>query len=606
MVNRLRKGWRYSTLLHLLDSVRPSLQHTIDVYNERGVVPRCTLPKFQLTPELFHAWALNGLSYLEIILHRPTLAAEIEERAWAFQCKEDERRFQEVVPSPTIPSCDVCGCRAEATRSTCRVCTRHASSTQRHERTLMSLARAQEQGGVLGLTAVAQPPRELPVVPTPVAEPAFLNRTEQLCLGIGPTDDINLPHVEPEPYGYRVGDFTSNSTNCGSEMFIRNIELCRACDRYLKKNGTDCPEELNGTDCPEELHAIHSETCRVCGEQKRLASRHLPCLDCYRNERSFYDRNAPKVCTGCGTGEKKVRRPAGSCLVSHPLSQMCSEPDGVQLTDSTAIRTIISSTTPGAPSSACRKNLTSNPARCANVERPSPTRRSILAWSGECTTLAPDTKRARAFPGRCSSFAGAVTDCANCGVEIKRGVFGCWNGYIAKYLVGNPAICRPCGECERHSKCTRPLHIINRWMRKQGLPELAASPVCTFGPTAMTPLTYASAWFPTSPSLSLPVAATTSATKRIGDATSSAPPKRQITSEEGTNDAHPRRRVPLRRKSRGNAASHPCTSTRTFAHGAAPTARVASSRSPVSQRYHALRELWRDHDLASQVPEYVH
>lgn len=116
---------------------------------------------------------------------------------------------------------------------------------------------------------VPEPPQRF-ALPTPFPDMVLLSPMERFCLGVSSLDAGSLPPV--------MRDYSTSCINYGDHLFIRNGGMYRARTSYKRAKGEDRPEEL---------HVIFIGPCRVCGHHTRLASRHLPCYDCCRNERSF-------------------------------------------------------------------------------------------------------------------------------------------------------------------------------------------------------------------------------------------------------------------------------------------------------------------------------
>lgn len=190
-----------------------------------------------------------------------------------------------------------------------------------------------------------------------------MSRTDRNSLGMDSTDDDDPPQVEREPRGFNMGDYATSCLNCGDHLFICNGGMCRACTRYKKRTGDDRPEELQ---------MIFNGPCHVCGQHKRLASRHLPGHDCCRRERSFYDSSAPKVCTGCGRGERKIK--TTNWLYAYDgkggMVSLTTHLRNVTLTGSNAIAASTAFTTTAARPSDSPTSLTSNRARSAGAMKP--------------------------------------------------------------------------------------------------------------------------------------------------------------------------------------------------------------------------------------------
>lgn len=130
------------------------------------------------------------------------------------------------------------------------------------------------------------------------ADMSSLSVNDRISLGIDLEGAGNLSHVEASPPSYNLGDYAYACRNCGDDCYLCNGGLCRACDKY---------KATTGLDRPEHLHLFYQGMCRVCGEEKRLASRNRPCHDCCRLERSRHDPSAPRICAGCGAGEKRIK-----------------------------------------------------------------------------------------------------------------------------------------------------------------------------------------------------------------------------------------------------------------------------------------------------------
>lgn len=308
LVNALRKTWRWSTLVHVLQSASPVLRPLLAVLVRRGVLPACDLPdELEPSSQLREMWGENALSWEEVVRQRPDLGAHVDELEQAFQAQGERRRAQ-ATPAPSgAAACQSCGGCVSGERVACVSCSKHARLTRRHVSTRNQLHVAEfavpEDDLMREHSSQRLPEPALP--PPPLAlERATLRTVDEFALGIAAPPLLPPPCLEPSPRGYRIGSYTDACDNCGDTEFLVNGGLCRACDDFEVKYGKPRPENRHGT---------HTGQCMVCKEHKRLVSRNRPCDDCYQDELSRFDRSKPQACAGCGRKDK-VSKSTGRCL----------------------------------------------------------------------------------------------------------------------------------------------------------------------------------------------------------------------------------------------------------------------------------------------------